>query len=244
MAVYSDGEVELAYEVHGTGFPILLIAPGGLRSERGMWRGSPLNPIAVLSDHFQVIAMDQRNAGKSTGPIEGDHGWHTYTQDQLSLMSYLGHEQFAVVGMCIGGPYILNLLKSAPQRIVASAVMQTIGRDNNREEFLAMFDGWAEHLHSADPQAYPQEALANQRRSMFENELTFMAMDEEEIEEFSQPMLILDGADTYHPAASSQRLAELQPHAQRIHEWKQAPALQAATEAFVAFFQAHAASSR
>ena len=36
MAVYSDGEVELAYEVHGTGFPILLIAPGGLRSERGL----------------------------------------------------------------------------------------------------------------------------------------------------------------------------------------------------------------
>jgi pimeloyl-ACP methyl ester carboxylesterase len=145
--------------------------------------------------------------------------------------------------MCIGGPYILNLLKSAPQRIVASAVMQTIGRDNNREEFLAMFDGWAEHLHAADPQAYPQEALANQRRRMFENELTFMAMDEEAIAELSQPMLILDGADTYHPAASSQRLAELQPQAQRIHEWKQAPALQAATEAFVAFFHAHAASS-
>ena len=243
MAVYSDGEVELAYEVHGTGFPILLIAPGGLRSERGMWRGSPLNPIAVLSDHFQVIAMDQRNAGESNGPIEGDHGWHTYTQDQFSLMSHLGHEQFAVVGMCIGGPYILNLLKSAPQRIVASAVMQTIGRDNNREEFLAMFDGWAEHLHVADRQAYPQEALANQRRRMFENELTFMAMDEEAIAELSQPMLILDGADTYHPAASSQRLAELQPQAQRIHEWKQAPALQAATEAFVAFFHAHAASS-
>jgi pimeloyl-ACP methyl ester carboxylesterase len=243
MAAYCDGEVELAYEVHGTGFPILLIAPGGLRSERGMWRGSPLNPIAVLRDHFQVIAMDQRNAGESTGPIESVHGWNTYTQDQLSLMSHLGHEQFAVVGMCIGGPYILNLLKSAPQRIVASAVMQTIGRDNNREEFLAMFDGWAEHLNAADPQAYPQEALANQRRRMFENELTFMAMDEEAIAELSQPMLILDGADTYHPAASSQRLAELQPQAQRIHEWKQAPALQAATEAFVAFFHAHAASS-
>ena len=106
-----------------------------------------------------------------------------------------------------------------------------------------MFDSWAEHLHAADPQAYPQEALANQRRHMFENELTFMAMDEEAIAEFSQPMLILDGADTYHPAASSQRLAELQPQAQRIHEWKQPPALQAATEAFVAFFHAHAASS-
>jgi hypothetical protein len=145
--------------------------------------------------------------------------------------------------MCIGGPYILNLLKSAPQRIVASAIMQTIGRDNNREEFLAMFDGWAEQLHTSDPQGYPQEPLIKLRGRMFENDLTFMAMREEEIEEFTKPMLILDGADIYHPAASSQRLAKLQPHAQRIHEWKEPPALQGATEAFVAFFHAHAASA-
>ena len=243
MAVYSNGETQLAYEVHGAGFPILLIAPGGLRSERSKWRGSPLNPIAELSNYFQVIAMDQRNAGESKGPIESGHNWNTYTEDQLALMSHLGHEQFAVVGMCIGGPYILNLLKSAPQRIVASAVMQTIGRNNNREEFLAMFDGWAEQLHTSDPQGYPQEPLIKLRGRMFENDLTFMAMREEEIEEFTKPMLILDGADIYHPAASSQRLAKLQPHAQRIHEWKEPPALQGATEAFVAFFHAHTASA-
>ena len=243
MAVYINGDTQLAYEIHGAGFPILLIAPGGLRSERRMWRGSPLNPIAELSNYFQVIAMDQRNAGESKGPIESGHNWNTYTEDQLALMSHLGHEQFAVVGMCIGGPYILNLLKSAPQRIVASAIMQTIGRDNNREEFLAMFDGWAADLHTLDPQGYPQEPLIKLRGRMFENGLTFMAVREEEIEDFTKPMLILDGADIYHPAASSQRLAELQPHAQRIHEWKEPPALQGATEAFVAFFHAHTASA-
>ena len=60
-------------------------------------------------------------------PIESDHDWDTYTQDQLALMTHLGFERFAVAGMCIGGPYIMNLLKLAPQRVVASAVMQTIG---------------------------------------------------------------------------------------------------------------------
>ena len=70
MAVYINGETQLAYEVHGAGFPILLIAPGGLRSERRMWRGSPLNPIAELSNYFQVIAMDQRNAGESKGLLK------------------------------------------------------------------------------------------------------------------------------------------------------------------------------
>ena len=106
-----------------------------------------------------------------------------------------------------------------------------------------MFDGWAEQLHTSDPHGYPQEPLIKLRGRMFENDLTFMAVREEEIEDFTKPMLILDGADTYHPAASSQRLAELQPHAQRIHEWKEPPARQGATEAFVAFFHAHTAST-
>jgi hypothetical protein len=52
-------------------------------------------------------------------------------------------------------------------------------------------------------------------------------------------MLILDGADTYHPAASSQRLAELQPQADRIHEWKASPDLELAADRLVAFFHAH-----
>ena len=80
-------------------------------------------------------------------------------------------------------------------------------------------------------------------QNMFENDLTFMAMSDQVIENFAEPMLILDGADTYHPASSSERLAQLQPQAQRIREWKEPPALEAATEAFVSFFQNHAVSA-
>ena len=106
-----------------------------------------------------------------------------------------------------------------------------------------MFDGWAEHLQARDPQMYPSGALAALRRRMFENDLTFMAMSDQVIEDFVAPMLILDGADTYHPASSSERLAQLQPQAQRIHAWKEPPALEAATEAFLSFFRAHAVSA-
>ena len=70
MSKYIKGDLCLAYEVHGEGLPILLIAPGGLRSERGMWSNSPIDPVAMLSPYFQVISMDQRNAGASSGPIE------------------------------------------------------------------------------------------------------------------------------------------------------------------------------
>jgi len=241
MPDFIRGDIRLAYEIHGSGQPVLLIAPGGLRSERGMWRNSPLDPVALLSPHFQVVAMDQRNAGASSGPIEADHTWDTYTEDQLALMSHLGHEKFAVVGMCIGGPYILNLLKIAPERVTASVVMQTIGRDNNYQEFLDMFNGWSESLQVLDPQRFSGHLLEPMRARMLENDLTFMCMTEVDVQALSGPMLILDGNDTYHPASSSERLAALQPQAQRIERWKQEPDLQLATEVFQTFLQQHSA---
>ena len=99
MAIFLSGRTQLAYEVHGAGFPILLIAFGGSAQNGVCGEEVLLNPLVALRDHFQVIAMDQRNAGESTGPIESDHDWSTYTQDQLDLMTHLGHERFSVVGM-------------------------------------------------------------------------------------------------------------------------------------------------
>ena len=52
MLKYMKGDLCLAYEVHGEGVPILLIAPGGLRSERGMWSNSPIDPVATLRPYF------------------------------------------------------------------------------------------------------------------------------------------------------------------------------------------------
>lgn len=241
MPEFIQEGTRLSYEIHGTGKPVLLIAPGGLRSERGMWRNSPIDPVALLSPHFQVIAMDQRNAGQSSGPILPDHDWDTYTRDQLALMSYLGHEQFAVVGMCIGGPYILNLLRLAPQRVVASVVMQTIGRDNNYQEFLDMFNGWSQALQELDPAGFSPTLLESMRERMLENDLTFMCMTEAQVQQLSAPMLILDGNDTYHPASSSARLATLQPQAQRLQRWKEEGDVDSARRTFLEFLQQHCA---
>ncbi len=80
--------------------------------------------------------------------------------------------------MCIGGPYILNLLKIAPERVTASVVMQTIGRDNNYQEFLDMFNGWSEYLQALDPQRFSGHLLEPMRARMLENDLTFMCMTE------------------------------------------------------------------
>jgi len=47
MPVLSRPDSEIYYEVHGEGYPVLIFAPGGLRSELAFWRQSPSNPDAV-----------------------------------------------------------------------------------------------------------------------------------------------------------------------------------------------------
>jgi hypothetical protein len=46
MPVFTRPDAEIHYEVHGSGFPLLLFAPGGLRSQLEYWRRSPSNPAA------------------------------------------------------------------------------------------------------------------------------------------------------------------------------------------------------
>ena len=63
-----------------------------------------------------------RNAkdGQSTGPLETGRAWDAYTDEHIGLMDHLGIRQFMVIGFCIGGPFIWNLLKRAGDRVVAA----------------------------------------------------------------------------------------------------------------------------
>ena len=152
MPIFERGDIKLYYEEHGAGFPILLIAPGGMRSAVSFWDQAAWNPIPQLAAHYRVIAMDQRNAGQSSAPIRASDSWHAYTEDQLALLDHLGVDRFHIAGMCIGGPYCMGLIKAAPQRVTSAIVFQTIGLSDNRQAFYDMFDGWAEALKPDRPE--------------------------------------------------------------------------------------------
>src|SRR5260221_9341429 len=130
MPLYRKGAVSIHYEEAGSGFPLLVIPGGGLNSTiAGLSRTSPFNPMVDFKDEYRCIAADLRNAndGQSTGPLEIDRPWDAYTDDQLGLMDHLGIEKFMVLGFCIGGPFIWNLIKRAPNRIVAAVLAQPSG---------------------------------------------------------------------------------------------------------------------
>ncbi len=236
MAVFSRGDVHIHYDEAGDGFPVLLIAPGGMRSEVSFWNGTPWNPITQLASEYRVIAMDQRNAGRSTAPVSGDDGWATYADDQLALMDHLGIDRFHVAGMCIGGPYILGLIDAAPERVASGVVFQTIGLDNNRAAFHDMFDSWAVELRGDRPDT-PAEAWNSFRANMYDTDKVLFTVDEDWLPSCTTPLLVLLGRDLYHPESSSRVLAELAPNATLIEDWiepEHHPAAMAAMEDFLA----------
>ena len=60
MATFSRGDVDVYYEIHGEGAPLLMIA--GLASDSQSWQ--PI--IADLASHYRLITVDNRGAGRTT----------------------------------------------------------------------------------------------------------------------------------------------------------------------------------
>jgi len=129
-------ETTIYFEEHGSGFPLLLIAPGGMRSAIEYWKGAAVNPWASYAEDFRLVAMDQRNAGRSRGPLDVSDPWGAYAADQLGLLDHLGIDRFLVMGCCIGGSYILKLIEQAPDRVVAAVLEQPIGRRRRQRRAL------------------------------------------------------------------------------------------------------------
>jgi pimeloyl-ACP methyl ester carboxylesterase len=136
MPMFKRADAEIHYEVYGSGFPLLLYAPGGLKSQMEMWGGTSaaypngfpwMDPRKALSDKFTVVAMDQRNAGKSVADVKPDHGWHTFAGDHFALMDHLGFDKFHVMGGCIGGSYCFEAIEHDPERVAAAVVQNPIG---------------------------------------------------------------------------------------------------------------------
>jgi pimeloyl-ACP methyl ester carboxylesterase len=215
------------------GFPVLAIAPGGMRSADELWAAMPWDPHARLGDGYRVIGMDQRNAGLSSAPISAGDSWETYTADQLALLDRLGIDSFAVVGMCIGGPYAMGLVKAAGPRVRAAILLQPIGLDDNRQAFYDMFDAWADGVRGDHPEA-DADAFAAFRASMYDGDFLFNTT-RDEVAACNTPLLVAMGNDLYHPQSTSREIARLAPNVTLVEAWKDEEHLAAADVAFRSF---------
>jgi pimeloyl-ACP methyl ester carboxylesterase len=239
-----DGRIH--YRVHGSGFPVLLFAPGGLRSRMELWPAPPGGPprpwvdwtAALPAAGFTAVAMDQRNAGASLAAIAPDHGWHTYAADQLALMDELGFARFAVLGGCIGGSFCLQAIATAPERITAAVLQNPIGlHPEHPTYFPDSHADWSREQRAARPEL-DASALAAFGHAMWDRGFVF-CVDRDFVRRCPVPTMLLPGSDIPHPAVTSAELAELLPGVEVVADWRGPDHLAAQESRVVAFLRRH-----
>src|SRR5436309_11957122 len=228
------------YEEFGQGFPILTFAPAGLQSIIDVWNGpsAPVNPTTEFAGSFRVIAMDQRNAGgQSRAPITAQDGWHTYAADHVALLDHLKIDRCHLYGQCIGGSFIMSLLKAQPERVASAVLAQPIGRVGAMPAARsARFDAWAKSLES-HPEA-TEQVLDGFYKNLYAPGFVYSG-DRAVASKCTAPCLVLAGNDEAHPYPISEELAKLLPNAELIPEWKTGAALQSAKVRIKEFLSKH-----
>ena len=225
MPFYERGDTKIYYEEVGSGFPLMVIPGGGLNSTIQGLESHPFNPLETYKDDFRVIAADLRNAppGQSSGPLEIDRPWDAYSDDQLGLMDHLGIDKFLVLGFCIAGPMIHNLLSRASDRIVAAAMMQPSGF---RPEIPDLFyqnniTGWGPPLCEKRPEV-TMEMVHDFLTSMYTNRADFVfTVTRDFVRGLQTPLLIAPDDVPAHPYAVAMEVASLAPNSEvTIYPWK------------------------
>ena len=228
MSVFEKGGVRIHFEEAGSGYPLLLIAGGGLNSTIAGFSGSssPFNPIEEFKAEHRCIMSDLRNAngGQSSGPLEIDRPWDAYADDQLGLMDHLGIREFLVMGFCIGGPFIWNLLKRAPDRIVAAVLAQPSG---SRPEMRDLFyqnniKGWGPALCARRPDITMAMVDAFLNKMYRSNPDFVFTVTRDFVRGCQTPILVLPDDVPAHPYAVAMETVRLAPNAEAsIYPWKE-----------------------
>ena len=226
MPFYTKCDIRIYYEEVGSGFPLLIIPGGGLNSVvSSLQEGLPFNPMETYKNDFRCISADLRNAnlGQSSGPLEIGRPWDAYSEDQLGLMDHLGIREFLVMGFCIGGPMIHNLIRLAPERVVAAAMMQPSGfRPESPDLFYQNnTERWGPPLCEKRPDV-TMGMVHDFLTSMYTDRADFVfTVSRDFVSTIQTPLLIAPDDVPAHPYKTAMEVASLAPHAEvTIYPWK------------------------
>ncbi|MEL0105668.1 MAG: alpha/beta hydrolase [Rhodospirillaceae bacterium] len=229
MPLYENGPVRICYEEFGSGFPLLLISGGGLDGcIKKLTNDMPFNPVEEFKNDYRCIAFDQRHAndGQSFGPLEIDRPWEAHIDDCLGLMDHLGIDRFMTLSFCFGGPVTWNLLRRAPDRVVASVIVQPSGFRPEAPDFF--YDGnmqnWGPRLYERRPDV-TMEMIDAFLTTMYRKNADFVfSVTRDDVRNCQAPVLILPDDITAHPYDVAMETAMLAPNAQvSLYPWKDIP---------------------
>ena len=182
--------------------------------------------MEALSDAFRCITFDMRNAteGRSSGPVEVDRPWDCHADDQLGLMDHLGIDRFLVLGFCIGGPLIWNLLKRAPERVVAAVPATPSGHrpESPGRFYKSNMEKWAPALCRKRPDVTMEMCDAFLRKMYLANDDFVFSVTRDFVRSCTTPVLIMPDDSDAHPYPVAEESARLAPNAQMtFFPWKE-----------------------
>ena len=224
---YEKGPVRIHFVEAGSGYPLLLIPGGGLNSSISFFTGnSPFNPLEEFKGEYRCIAADLRNAntGQSSGPLDIDRPWDSHTDDQLALMNHLGVDKFVVMGFCIGGPFIWNLLKRAPDRVAAAVLAQPVGFRPEMPTLLydGSMQGWGPDLVKRRSDI-TMDMIEKYLTRLYKNPADFVfTVTRDFVRNCQTPVLVMPDDIPPHPYAVAMESAMLAPKAEvTMFPWKE-----------------------
>ena len=129
-------DLNMYYELHGDGPPLLLLH-GGSGSIPEKW-------IPFFTPLFRVMAPEQMGHGRTADVIDRPFHYHDMAEDTLELMRQLGIESTVVVGYSDGGIIGLDMAIHHPERVIKLAVTGVNARfegyTTENQEFARSFD--------------------------------------------------------------------------------------------------------
>ncbi len=113
----NSDDIELYYEDHGSGSPIILIH--GYPLSGASWEKQV--PVLLAAGH-RVITYDRRGFGKSSQPT-GGYNYDIFAEDLHKLVTHLKLKDFALAGFSMGGGEVARYLGKYGSKGVSKAVI-------------------------------------------------------------------------------------------------------------------------
>ncbi|MFX1479167.1 MAG: alpha/beta fold hydrolase [Promethearchaeota archaeon] len=110
--------INLCYDIYGDGEPVLLIHGFGSKKESWIAQRDP------LAQHFKVIRLDNRGAGKSDRP-DSAYTMEVFADDINSFLDFLEIDKVHIIGWSLGGMIVQNMVLKYPQRVRKMVLINT-----------------------------------------------------------------------------------------------------------------------
>jgi 3-oxoadipate enol-lactonase len=124
MPTINVNDINIYYEVHGEGEPLVLI--GGLANDITDYTDHT-TIIPELSQHYTVIAFDNRGVGRTDKP-DAPYSIEMMAEDTVGLLDALGITKAHLLGISMGGRIALALTLRHPERVNALVLASTGAR--------------------------------------------------------------------------------------------------------------------